>query len=89
MIYHNPQTHKSILLIAHTSFYQPNTKWKCISPLLIEGIIDEILFESPINHLQEKESVRNFKRSNEYTNGLEHTKVYFNINFMIEQSFDF
>jgi hypothetical protein len=40
MTRHNPQIHKSVLLIAHTSFYQPNKKWKYIIPFLIEGIID-------------------------------------------------
>ncbi|CAF2991747.1 unnamed protein product [Rotaria sp. Silwood2] len=56
------------------------------SPLLIEGIIDEIIIETLINHSQDKESVRNFKRSNEYINGLEHRKVYLNENLMIKES---
>src|SRR5271154_5704554 len=36
MTRHNPQTHKSVLLIAHTSFYQPSEKWEYISPLSIQ-----------------------------------------------------
>ncbi|CAF4553443.1 unnamed protein product [Rotaria sp. Silwood2] len=83
---HNPETHKSILLIAHTSFYQPSEKWEYINSLLIEGIIDDILFEGTINHPQEKEPVRNFQRSKEYINGLEQTKIYFRENILIEQS---
>src|SRR5271168_1647288 len=63
MTRHNPQTHKSVLLIAHTSFFQPSEKWESISPLAIQGVIDEIIFEASINHPQEKESIRDFKRS--------------------------
>ncbi|CAF3847295.1 unnamed protein product [Rotaria sp. Silwood1] len=83
---HNPETHKSVLLIAHTSFFQPSGKWEYINSLSIEGVIDDILFEASINHPQEKEPVRNFQRSKEYINGLEQTKIYFRENLFIEQS---
>jgi glycogen debranching enzyme len=86
MTRHNPQSHKSVLLIAHTSFFQPSEKWEYISPLSIQGVIDEIIFEASINHPQEKEPIRDFKRSKEYINGLEHTKIYLNENITIEES---
>ena len=83
---HNPRNRKSILLIAHTSFYQPNEKWDRISPLSIQGIIDEIILEGSLNHSYEKESIKNFQRSKEYINGLEQTKVYLNEHLSIEKS---
>jgi glycogen debranching enzyme len=86
MTRHNPQTHKSVLLIAHTSFYQPNEKWESISPLLIHGMIDEVLFEASINHSEENESIKHFQRSKEYINGLEHSNVYLKQNLSIDES---
>ncbi|CAF1046004.1 unnamed protein product [Adineta steineri] len=83
---HNIERHQSILLISHTSFFEVNEKWEYISPLSIEGIIDDIILEAIINHPQDKEPVRNFQRSNDYINGLEHTKIYFKENLSIEQS---
>ncbi|UJR24125.1 hypothetical protein I4U23_027092 [Adineta vaga] len=83
---HNPINHQSILLIAHTSFYQSNEKWEYISSLTIEGIINEILFEGTIHHPQNEESVRDFQRSKTYLNGLEKTKIYFKEHVLIEQS---
>ncbi|CAF5172650.1 unnamed protein product, partial [Rotaria magnacalcarata] len=83
---HNPETHKSVLLISHTSFFQPSGKWEYINSLSIEGVIDDIILEASINHPQEKEPVRNFQRSKEYINGLEQTKIYFRENVLIEQS---
>jgi hypothetical protein len=52
---HNSQRLKSVLLIAHTAFFQPSERWEYISPLVIEGVIEEILFESILNHPQDKE----------------------------------
>jgi hypothetical protein len=46
MTRHNPRTHKSVLLIAHTSFNQPNEIWEDRSPSAIAGVIDEIIFQS-------------------------------------------
>jgi glycogen debranching enzyme len=86
MTRHNPETHKSVLLIAHTSFFQPSEKWEYISPLSIGGVIDEVLFEASINHPQDIEPINYFKRSKEYINGLEHTKIYLNENLNIEES---
>lgn len=86
MTRHNPQSHQSVLLVSHTSFFQPNERWEYISPLAIEGVIDEIIFEASINHPQDKEPVRNFQRSKSVINGLEQTKIYFKEKLMIEES---
>ncbi|CAF3932255.1 unnamed protein product [Rotaria sordida] len=83
---YNPESDKSVLLIGHTSFFQASEKWEYISSLSIEGVIDKILFEGSINHPQDKEPVRNFKKSKEYINGLEQTKIFFHENIFIEQS---
>ncbi|CAF1200337.1 unnamed protein product [Rotaria sordida] len=85
IIRRNPETHKSILLIAYTSFEEHNNHNR-ISPLSIEGMIDEIVCEASINDSQENKSIINFQRSSEYINGLEHTNVYLNENIPIEQS---
>jgi glycogen debranching enzyme len=83
---HNPLTHQSVLLIAHTSFDRVSEKWEKISLLSIEGLIDEILFEASINHPYEKESIKDFKRSLDYINGLEQTKIYLKENLLLEES---
>jgi glycogen debranching enzyme len=80
MTRHNPQTHKSVLSIAHTLFFQLSEKWGYISPLSIQSVIDEIILEASINHPQNKEPIKDCKRSNDYINGLEHTKIYLNEN---------
>ena len=86
MTRHNPQTHKSVLLVAYTSFNQPNDKCEYINPLSIEGVIDQILFESSLNHPYDKESIKDFKRSKDYINGLEQTNIYLKENLTIDQS---
>jgi glycogen debranching enzyme len=83
---HNPENHKSVLLIAHTSFFQPNDKWDHINSLSIQGVIDEIILEASLHHPYDQEPIKNFQRSKEYINGLEHTKVYLNENILIEKS---
>ncbi|CAF3842347.1 unnamed protein product [Rotaria sp. Silwood1] len=85
---YNPSTHKSILLIAYTSFIEENVR---ISPLSIEGIIDEIIIEASINNnnnnnQEENDLIKNFKRSNEYINGIECKNVYLNENLSIDKS---
>ncbi|CAF1464414.1 unnamed protein product [Adineta steineri] len=84
---HNPSNHKSIILVANTSFFQSNNNhYERLSPLSLEGVIDEIIVEGSLKHDQEKESVKEFQRSSEYINGLIYTNVYFNENIPIEQS---
>jgi glycogen debranching enzyme len=86
LIRHNPINHKSILLIAHTSFNPPTDKWPQLSPLSIQGLIDEIVLAGSLNHPRDKESVKDFVRSKEYINGLTQTQIYLNENLSIEQS---
>ena len=61
MTRHNPQTHKSVLLIAHTSFSQPTEKWEYISPLSIQGVIDEIIVEASLIIHKIKNQLKIFK----------------------------
>jgi len=75
-----------VLLIAHTSFFQPGDKWDPISPLAIQGVIDEIIIEASLHHPYDKESIKDFERSKEYINGLEYTNVYLNEHILIEKS---
>ena len=86
MTRHNPVSHQSVLLISHTSFYQPSERWEYIHPLAIEGVIEQILFEASIDHPQDKEPVRDFHRSKDVINGLEKTNVYFKEDLLIEES---
>lgn len=86
MTRHNPQTHESILLISHQSFYQVNEKWEYISPMTIEGIIDQIVLEAISSHPQDIEPVQSFEKSQDFINGLKHTKIYFKENLPIKES---
>jgi hypothetical protein len=86
IIRHNPLNDKSVLLVAHTAFSPPTDRWDRVGPLSIQGIVDEIILEASLNHPREKESVKDFKRSKEYVNGLEQTNVYLNENLRIEES---
>lgn len=86
MTRHNPSSHQSVLLVSHTSFYQPSERWEYIHPLAIEGIIEEILFESIVQHPHDKQSIRDFNRSKDVINGLDQTNVYFKENLVIEES---
>ena len=82
----NPRTYESILLISHQSFYPVNEKWDYISPLTIEGIIDQILLEATSSHPQDIEPVQSFEKAKDVINGLKQTKVYFQEHLPIERS---
>lgn len=49
---HNPTNHKSVILVAHTSFSRPypNAGPTGIRPLLFEGTLDEIILEAELTH---------------------------------------
>jgi hypothetical protein len=49
LIRHNPLNHKSVLLLAHTSFFEASDKWDYINPLSIDGIIDQVRFEASLS----------------------------------------
>lgn len=49
---HNPKTHKSVILVAHTSFGipNPNASSTGVRPLQFEGSPDEIILEAELIH---------------------------------------
>ena len=49
---HNPETHQSVVLVAHTAFRPPNdqTQQGFIRPLVLDGQVEEVVLESSIVH---------------------------------------
>lgn len=49
---HNPITHQTVILVAHTSFSRPypNAGPTVVRPLLFEGTLDEIILEAELTH---------------------------------------
>ncbi|CAF1026829.1 unnamed protein product [Didymodactylos carnosus] len=81
---HNPQTHTSILLIAHTAF-KPQNEHERIKSLNIQGHIDEILFEMNIS-TKHQDIVKNFQRNSSYINGLDNVDVTIREHVPVDQS---
>lgn len=49
---HNPITHQTVILVAHTCFSRPypNAGPTSVKPLLFEGTLDEIILEAELTH---------------------------------------
>lgn len=49
---HCPQTHQSVILVAHTSFAypEPNAGPTAVRPLRFEGSLEDIILEADISH---------------------------------------
>lgn len=49
---HNPTTHQSVILVAHTAFSYPdvNARPANVRQLCFEGNLDEIIFEASLTH---------------------------------------
>lgn len=49
---HNPTTHQSVILVAHTCFGKPYADAGAtgVRPLLFEGSLDEIILEAVLTH---------------------------------------
>lgn len=49
---HNPVSHQSVILVAHTSFSHPHEKAgpTGVRPLIFEGSLDEIILEAALTH---------------------------------------
>lgn len=49
---HNPKTHETVILVAHTAFARPNPNAgpTGVRPLLFEGHLDEIILEAELTH---------------------------------------
>lgn len=49
---HSPDNHQTVILVAHTSFQnpEPNAGPSSVRPLVFEGDLDEIIFEAELTH---------------------------------------
>ena len=57
---HNPATHESVVLVAHTAFRKPNdsTGQGKIPPLKLDGSIQEIVFEAQMTRKDTRYYIR-------------------------------
>lgn len=64
---HNPETHKSIILVSHTCFHKTDKPWETgyIRPLTVSGHFNKIIFEAKMQGEYE-----DFKKASHYINGL-------------------
>lgn len=55
---HNPKTHESVILVAFTAFSHPNIDaanyQRGIKSLRVEGVLDEIILEATLSHVNVK-----------------------------------
>ena len=55
---HSPTTHDSVILVAFTAFKHPdsnaNDLRRHVKPLRVEGVIEEIIFEASLSHIETK-----------------------------------
>lgn len=55
---HNPKTHEGVVLVAFTAFTHPSIDaancQKKIRPLQVEGLLDEVILEATLNHVNIK-----------------------------------
>lgn len=49
---HSPENHQTVILVAHTSFSNPEPEAgaSLVKPLEFEGYLDEIIFEAELTH---------------------------------------
>lgn len=49
---HSPDNHQTVILVAHTSFQnpEPNAGPSLVRPLVFEGDLEEIIFEAELTH---------------------------------------
>lgn len=49
---HSPDNHQTVILVAHTSFQnpEPNAGASNVRPLVFEGDLEEIIFEAELTH---------------------------------------
>ncbi|KAK9890598.1 hypothetical protein WA026_011963 [Henosepilachna vigintioctopunctata] len=83
---HCPKTHQSYILVAFTAFTHPgNNDYKfqrSIKPLVVEGVLDEIVLEATLSHLDFSNGgskfakAQCFKKSDKYINGYSEYKLY-------------
>lgn len=49
---HSPDNHQTVILVAHTAFQnpEPNARPSNVRPLVFEGDLEEIIFETELTH---------------------------------------
>ncbi|XP_030750314.1 glycogen debranching enzyme isoform X2 [Sitophilus oryzae] len=82
---HNPDTHSSYVLVAFTAFSHPDINagnyQRGIKPLRIEGVLDEIVLEASLSHINGASGAskftkfENFVEDPEWINGLSEYQV--------------
>lgn len=69
---HNPKTHQSYVLVAHTAFQEPGYHHCNLEPLKLEGKISGIALEAYPKEICEQKNLLNaFAKENQYINGLQ------------------
>lgn len=55
---HSPTSHESVVLVAFTAFRHPDTNAhdlrRHVKPLRVEGIVEEIILEASLSHVDAK-----------------------------------
>ncbi|XP_019697923.1 glycogen debranching enzyme [Harpegnathos saltator] len=68
---HSPTTHESVVLVAFTAFKHPDSSVQCdfkrhIKPLRVEGIVEEIILEASLSHVDVKNGKTTFSLPEKY-----------------------
>lgn len=55
---HSPTSHESVVLVAFTAFKHPDSNAhdlkRHVRPLIVEGVVDEIILEASLSHIDAK-----------------------------------
>lgn len=93
---HCPETHQSIILVAFTAFKHPQEsaafEQRHIKPLRVEGVVDEIILEASLAHLNNRSGgsrygwPKTYVKDNGYINGLNEYEVELREHIPLQQS---
>ncbi|XP_065569335.1 glycogen debranching enzyme-like [Artemia franciscana] len=89
---HNPNTHKSVILVSHTVFNHLSNGPKFLRPLKLQGHVDEVLFECRIKHKKDEDNSRHVGKPLEFVkdptiiNGTDEYEVNFRKNVQVFES---
>ncbi|EFN70541.1 Glycogen debranching enzyme [Camponotus floridanus] len=68
---HSPTSHESVVLVAFTAFKHPDSNAhdlrRHVRPLIVEGIVEEIILEASLSHVDTKNGKSPFSSSEKYT----------------------
>ncbi|XP_066154980.1 glycogen debranching enzyme isoform X1 [Euwallacea fornicatus] len=93
---HNPDTHSSYVLVAFTAFTHPDEHahkhQRGIKPLRVEGVLDEIVLEGSLHHVDTQSGgsqfakFQTFTKDSQWINGLSDYKVKIKEHIKVTQS---